>query len=170
MDAIIADSPDSRYNILKKGISYDDAKAFEAAEKKNSKIKGVWLEEDYVRKYPYNTLACDVLGFSVSGNVGASGLEASYNSTLNGTDGRRYGYQNEDSAIENTVKEPINGNTIVTTIDANLQSIVEKHLEEFNQAHTDEAQEGMGFKNGAVIMMNPNTGEVLAMASSPTYD
>ena len=170
VDAIIADSPDSRYNILKKGISYDDAKAFEAAEKKNSKIKGVWLEEDYVRKYPYNTLACDVLGFSVSGNVGASGLEASYNSTLNGTDGRRYGYQNEDSAIENTVKEPINGNTIVTTIDANLQSIVEKHLEEFNQAHTDEAQEGMGFKNGAVIMMNPNTGEVLAMASSPTYD
>ena len=131
VDAIIADSPDSRYNILKKGISYDDAKAFEAAEKKNSKIKGVWLEEDYVRKYPYNTLA---------------------------------------SAIENTVKEPINGNTIVTTIDANLQSIVEKHLEEFNQAHTDEAQEGMGFKNGAVIMMNPNTGEVLAMASSPTYD
>ena len=102
--------------------------------------------------------------------MGASGLEASYNSTLNGTDGRRYGYQNEDSAIENTVKEPINGNTIVTTIDANLQSIVEKHLEEFNQAHTDEAQEGMGFKNGAVIMMNPNTGEVLAMASSPTYD
>ena len=170
VDAIIADSPDSRYNILKKGISYDDAKAFEAAEKKNSKIKGVWLEEDYVRKYPYNTLACDVLGFSVSGNVGASGLEASYNLTLNGTDGRRYGYQNEDSAIENTVKEPINGNTIVTTIDANLQSIVEKHLEEFNQAHTDEAQEGMGFKNGAVIMMNPNTGEVLAMASSPTYD
>ena len=170
VDAIIADSPDSRYNILKKGISYDDAKAFEAAEKKNSKIKGIWLEEDYVRKYPYNTLACDVLGFSVSGNVGASGLEASYNSTLNGTDGRRYGYQNEDSAIENTVKEPINGNTIVTTIDANLQSIVEKHLEEFNQAHTDEAQEGMGFKNGAVIMMNPNTGEVLAMASSPTYD
>lgn len=68
------------------------------------------------------------------------------NSTLNGTDGRRYGYQNEDSAIENTVKEPINGNTIVTTIDANLQSIVEKHLEEFNQAHTDEAQEGWDLK------------------------
>ena len=68
------------------------------------------------------------------------------------------------------MKEPINGNTIVTTIDANLQSIVEKHLEAFNQAHTDEAQEGMGFKNGAVIMMNPNTGEILAMASSPTYN
>ena len=170
---VIEDNPDSRYQILKKGVEYATAQKFEkltADTENNSNIKGVWLEEDYVRKYPYNTLACDVLGFSVSGNVGASGLEASYNSTLNGTDGRRYGYQNEDSAIENTVKEPINGNTIVTTIDANLQSIVEKHLEEFNQAHTDEAQEGMGFKNGAVIMMNPNTGEVLAMASSPTYD
>ena len=170
---VIEDNPDSRYQILKKGVEYATAQKFEkltADTENNSNIKGIWLEEDYVRKYPYNTLACDVLGFSVSGNVGASGLEASYNSTLNGTDGRRYGYQNEDSAIENTVKEPINGNTIVTTIDANLQSIVEKHLEEFNQAHTDEAQEGMGFKNGAVIMMNPNTGEVLAMASSPTYD
>lgn len=170
---LIEDSPNSRYSILKKGVDYETAQKFEEIdndEKNYPNVKGIWLEEDYVRKYPYNTLACDVLGFSVSGNVGASGLEASYNSTLNGTDGRRYGYQNEDSAIENTVKEPINGNTIVTTIDANLQSIVEKHLEEFNQAHTDEAQEGMGFKNGAVIMMNPNTGEVLAMASSPTYD
>ena len=169
----VEENPNSRYLIMKKGVSYEKAQEFEKIDEDDENypnVNGIWLEEDYVRKYPYNTLACDVLGFSVSGNVGASGLEASYNSTLNGTDGRRYGYQNEDSAIENTVKEPINGNTIVTTIDANLQSIVEKHLEEFNQAHTDEAQEGMGFKNGAVIMMNPNTGEVLAMASSPTYD
>ena len=169
----VEENPNSRYLIMKKGVSYEKAQEFEKIDEDDENypnVNGIWLEEDYVRKYPYNTLACDVLGFSVSGNVGASGLEASYNLTLNGTDGRRYGYQNEDSAIENTVKEPINGNTIVTTIDANLQSIVEKHLEEFNQAHTDEAQEGMGFKNGAVIMMNPNTGEVLAMASSPTYD
>ena len=169
----VEENPNSRYLIMKKGVSYEKAQEFEKIDEDDENypnVNGIWLEEDYVRKYPYNTLACDVLGFSVSGNVGASGLEASYNSTLNGTDGRKYGYQKEDSAIENTVKEPINGNTIVTTIDANLQSIVEKHLEEFNQAHTDEAQEGMGFKNGAVIMMNPNTGEVLAMASSPTYD
>ena len=170
VNAIISDNPNGRYNILKKGVSYDDAKAFEAAEEKDSDIQGVWLEEDYVRKYPYSTLACDVLGFSVDGNVGASGLEASYNSVLNGTDGRRYGYQNADSAIEKTVKEAINGNTIVTTIDANLQSIVEKHLEAFNEAHVNGAEEGAGFKNGAVLVMNPNTGEILAMASSPTYD
>ncbi len=170
VNTIISDNPNGRYNILKKGVSYDDAKAFEAAEEKDSDIQGVWLEEDYVRKYPYSTLACDVLGFSVDGNVGASGLEASYNSVLNGTDGRRYGYQNADSAIEKTVKEAINGNTIVTTIDANLQSIVEKHLEAFNEAHVNGAEEGAGFKNGAVLVMNPNTGEILAMASSPTYD
>lgn len=170
VEQVLKENPDGRYNILKKGVSYDVAKKYEKTAKKDTDIRGVWLEEDYVRKYPYGTLACDVIGFSVDGNVGATGLEASYSGILNGTDGRRYGYQNSDSEIEQTVKEPVNGSTIVTTIDANLQSIVEKHLLAFNESHRDEVEKGEGFKNGAVIVMNPNTAEILAMASYPNYD
>lgn len=170
VEKVLEENPEGRYNILKKGVDYETAKAYEKAAEKDTDIKGVWLEEDYVRSYPYGTMACDVLGFSVDGNVGATGLEASYNDVLNGTDGRRYGYQNADSNIEQTVKAPVNGNTVVTTIDANLQSIVEKHLSEFNERFRDGATEGEGFKNGAVLMMNPNTGEILAMASFPNYD
>lgn len=170
VETILTDNPEGRYNILKKGVDYNTAKAFEKEAEDNKNIQGIWLEEDYVRKYPYNTMACDVLGFIVNGNEGAAGLEASYNEILNGTDGRRYGYQNSDSTTTQTVKEPINGSTIVTTIDANLQSIVEKHLSAFNEEHRDEAQEGEGFKNGAVMIMDPNTGAVLAMASGPEFD
>lgn len=170
VEEVLEENPEGRYNILKKGVDYETAKAYEKAAAKDSDIRGVWLEEDYVRSYPYNTMACDVLGFSVDGNVGANGLEASYNNVLNGTDGRRYGYQNADSNIEQTVKEPVNGNTVVTTIDANLQSIVEKHLSAFNERFRNVAEEGEGFKNGAVLIMNPNTGEILAMSSFPNYD
>ena len=109
---MIEDNPDSRYQILKKGVEYATAQKFEkltADTENNSNIKGVWLEEDYVRKYPYNTLASDVIGFTSDGNVGNNGIEGYYNSTLNGSDGRRYGYLDSDSTVERTVKEPTNG-------------------------------------------------------------
>ncbi|XCP86714.1 penicillin-binding transpeptidase domain-containing protein [Roseburia hominis] len=170
VEEILTENPSGRYNILKKGISYDTAKSYENGTEENPDVRGVWLEEDYVRTYPYGVLACDVLGFSVDGNVGAAGLEASYNDVLNGTDGREYGYQDSDSTVQKTVKEPTNGNTVVSTIDANLQSIVEKHLSAFNEAHRNGATPGEGFKNGAVIIMNPNTGEILAEASMPNFD
>lgn len=170
VDTILVEKPESRYSILKKKVDYDSVQEFYKIEETNDDIRGVWMEEDYVRKYPYNNLACDVLGFSVNGDVGLAGLEASYNDTLNGTDGREYGYQNADLTTTRTVKEAVNGNTIMMTLDANLQSIVEKHLSAFNEEHRNEAQEGAGFKNGAVIMMDPNTGSVLAMASLPDFD
>lgn len=93
------------------------------------------MEEDYTRKYPYKTLASDVIGFTTNGNVGSNGIEASYNSILNGTDGREYGYLDEDSGYERTVKEPDNGSTVVSTIDLQVQSIVEQHILEFNEEH-----------------------------------
>lgn len=170
VEKAIEERPDSYYVVLKKGVSYKRVQNFKKATEKNENVQGVWMEEDYVRTYPYKTLACDVIGFSVSGNVGATGLEASYNSILNGTDGRSYGYQNSDSVVEQTVKEAVNGSSIVTTIDANIQSIVEKHLRKFDKTYTNNSTKGAGFKNGAVIVMNPNNGEILAMASSPTYD
>lgn len=170
VDKVLEENPGGQYNILKKGVSYDAAKEYEKAVAEDGNVQGVWLEEDYVRAYPYGALASDVIGFSVNGNVGATGLEAYYNSTLNGTDGREYGYQNADASAIQTVKEPQNGNTLGLAIDMNLQSIVEKHLSAFNEAHRDEAAKGNGFKNGAVIIMDPNSGEIKAMASFPNFD
>ena len=82
-------------------------------------------------------------------------------------DGKEYGYVNDDSNYEIKVKEAADGNTLVSTIDANLQSITENKIAEFNNAMKDGQNEGA--KNIGVIMMNPNTGEVLAMATNRTY-
>lgn len=173
VNTVLEERSNSRYIILKKGVSYKQQQVFEELKKDKENyghIKGVWLEESYVRTYPYNTLACDVLGFTASGNVGNGGLEASYNSVLNGTDGREYGYLGENDSVEKMVKEPRDGETLVTSLDLNLQSIVEKYILEFNKEHKNGAKPGLGSKNTAVIAMRPNTGEVLAMASYPNYD
>lgn len=166
-------NPTGRYNILKKGVDYATAQKFNKIESDSEKypnVKGIWLEEDYVRKYSYNTLASDVIGFTVDGNVGSNGIEASYNSILNGTDGREYGYQDESTSFEQTVKEPENGQTVMSTIDLQVQSSVEKHVLEFNEEHKNQAREGEGSLDTAVIVMNPQNGEILAEASYPNYD
>ena len=182
VDEIIEENPDGRYNILKKKVSYADAQGYAALieetyvdedgkeHRKYPYVSSIWLEEDYIRSYPYSTLASDVIGFTVAGNVGNAGSEASYNDILNGTDGREYGYLDTDSSLERTVKEAINGKTVMSTIDISLQSIVEKHILAFNEAHKNEARDGEGSTNTAVIIMNPNTGEILAEASYPNYD
>lgn len=170
IDTIISEKPESRYVILKKNISYDEAQAYKKAVEENAYVQGVWLEEDYIRKYPYNALACDVIGFSVDGNEGAIGLEAYYNDVLNGTDGRSYGYQTGTADMEKTVKLPVNGNTVKVSLDTNLQSIVEKHIKAFNESYTNNYTQGPSAKNIAVIIMDPNSGSVLSMASYPDFD
>lgn len=173
VEELIESSPESRYNILLKGVDYNTAKEFEAIdedEEQHPNVKGIWLEEDYVRKYPYNSLASDVIGFSNADDVGTIGLEASYNAILNGVDGREYGYLEEGALLERTIKEAENGNTIVSTIDAELQKIVEKHILEFNEAYKDNAEKGNGSLNTAVIIADPQSGEILAQASYPNFD
>lgn len=173
VEELIESSPESRYNILLKGVDYNTAKEFEAIdedEEKHPNVKGIWLEEDYVRKYQYNSLASDVIGFSNADDVGTIGLEASYNAILNGVDGREYGYLEEGALLERTIKEAENGNTIVSTIDAELQKIVEKHILEFNETYKDNAEKGNGSLNTAVIIADPQSGEILAQASYPNFD
>ena len=170
---LIEEKPSSRYEVLKKSIDYNTAREFEEIDEDDENypnIKGIWLEEDYIRTYPYETLACDVIGFTADGNVGNNGIEASYNSILNGTDGREYGYQDESASLERTVKEPENGSTVVSTIDLQIQSVVEEHVLAFNEAHKNEARTGEGSANTGVIVMNPQNGEILAEASYPNYD
>ena len=169
----IAENPGSQYRVVAKKQSYDVvSNIMEAINDKENypNVAGVWLEEDYMRSYPYNSLACDVLGFVQGDNEGAYGLEEYYNSTLNGTAGREYGYLNDDENLERTVKPAVDGYTLKTSIDVNIQSIVEKHILAFNKEHENEAREGNGSNNTGVIIMNPKTGEVIAMASYPVFD
>lgn len=133
-------------------------------------IKGIWFEKEYKRNYPYKTLASAVIGSTTSGNLGMAGLENFYNDTLNGTNGRRYGYLNSNNAMEKTIKDAVNGNNIVTTIDMNIQTVVENKIMEFNKAYRNEAREGNGAENIGVIIQDPNTGRILAMADFPNYD
>ncbi len=171
---VIEENPESRYEILKKGISYETAQKFKEIDEDTENypnVQGVWLEDDYVRTYPYNELASDVVGFTVSGNQGAIGIESAYNDILNGTDGREYGYFESVSATEQTVKAAKNGNTVVSTIDVTLQTIVEDAILEFNEAHKGEyRKDELGSNNTAVIIMDPNNGEILAEASYPGFD
>ena len=179
--ARLTDKPDSQYEVLAKKVSYEEESAFEtASDERNSdkvednEVAGIWAEKEYTRQYPYGSLAASIIGFSSSGNYGVTGLENQYNNKLNGVNGRSYGYVNEDSDVEKTVIEPENGKTIVTSIDANIQAIVETELQNWNNAHllndyTLEAK-STGSVNTACLVMNPNTGEILALASYPFFD
>lgn len=184
----VKDNPTSQYYMLKKRISYDERQVFEEykqeynarAKEHNDNLKegekmgvinsGIWFEEEYIRRYPNNTLACDVIGFTGTDNNGQFGLEEYYNDELNGTNGREYGYLNDDSILERTTVPAGDGNTLVTTIDANIQAIVEKYLKQFNEEHLNEAREGLGAENMAMIVMNCNNGNILSMASYPDFD
>lgn len=181
---LITDKPKSQYNVLAKKLRYEEIQAFEdmqAAEKeasdkkssdaeKKGKINGVWFEKEYQREYPYGSLASAVVGFTTSGNLGMNGVENSYNSVLNGTNGREYGYLNSDSNFEKTVIDAQNGNDVTLTIDANIQKIVEDKIAAFEEEYRDAAREGAGSKHVGVIVMNPQNAEVLAMANYPNYD
>ena len=79
----------SRYKVLAKRLEYEQIEGFLAMQnEEESLIKGIWFEEEYKRTYPGNTLACDVIGFTTSDNVGSYGLEEYYNDVLSGTPGR----------------------------------------------------------------------------------
>lgn len=161
----------SRYYVLAKRLPYEQIESFKTLQnEEGSLIQGIWFEEEYQRTYPGNTLACDVIGFTSNDNVGSYGLEEYYNDELTGTPGREYGYMNSDANVERTTIAAVDGNTVVSTIDANLQSIVEKYLLKYNEEYKDNYHEGNGANNLGCIIMDVNNGEVLAMASYPTYD
>ncbi|WP_343209999.1 peptidoglycan D,D-transpeptidase FtsI family protein [Anaerolentibacter hominis] len=172
LNQILAEKPNSQYVVLRKKLEDDEKKAYDdyveahkealKEEKKQNDIQGVWFELAYDRRYPLNDVACGVLGFTYTDNEGNWGLEEYYNDELNGVNGRSYGYYDSEMNLQRTVQNPTDGNSLVTTIDANVQSIVQKRLTKF--------VEEVGCKNIGCIMMNPNNGEVYAMAGYPFYD
>ena len=170
---------DRRYIVLKKKVSYEEIQPFvemqeavdEEDKKINPDIKGVWFEKEYQREYPYGPLASAVVGFTAAGNVGVNGLENYYSSVLNGVNGRQYGYLNTDNNFEKMLKPAKNGNTVVSTIDMNIQSVVEAKIAEFNEAYAGTFRtEDAGATHIGVVLMNPSNGDVLAMANYPNYD
>ena len=133
----------------------------------NNIQKGINIDEDTKRYYPYGNLASQVIGFCGSDNQGLDGIEAKYNTILKGTNGSiekmtdakggEIGTEGEDYIAA------IDGDSIVLSIDLTIQSIVEKYLEEacIDNNCTD---------GGSIIIMNPKTGDILAMATYPGYD
>ena len=166
-------NPESSYYVLAKQLTYEQISGFkelQADEENGANISGIWFEEEYKRKYPNNSLACDVIGFTRSDNQGLFGLEQYYNDVLSGTPGREYGYLNDDGTLERTTISAVDGNSIVTTIDANIQRIVEKYLKKFDEQYKNGYTERNGSNNTGCIIMDVNSGEVLAMASYPVFD
>lgn len=172
LNTIMQEKKDSHYVMLKKQLTKSEVQNFEEAmDDKDSRIEGVWLEDTYIRRYPYDSLACNVIGYTVSGNVGQYGIEQQYSDTLNGEDGRTYNYLNEDLEQEKNVRAAVDGDSVMSTIDVTLQEIVEKAIDDFQEKYTNNFREGeVGSKTAAAIMMDPNTGEILAMASNRKYD
>ncbi len=168
---ILKEQADSYYVVLKKNITYDEKapyNSFLASENEEDKKarnlvgEGIWFEESYKRVYPYSTLAADVIGFTSSDNKGLWGLENYYNDTLSGVAGRTYNLLDNNTNLEEIMREPQNGNNLVTTIDSNIQRITEKYINQFNNK--------IGAENVAAVVMDPNNGEMLAMASTPGFD
>lgn len=182
----------SQYQILETEVSMDDKNAFEEANTlpddeeerdalteeertRRGNVQGIYFEDDYERIYPLEDLACDVIGFTDSGNTADWGIEGYYNNTLNGTNGRKFGYLSEDADQAQTIVEAVDGKNLTTTLDASIQAIVEKYIEAFNTAlsagpNNVEGEQKKGAENIGVIIEDPNTGEILAMGSSGGYD
>lgn len=165
LENILDTKSTSQYERLIKELTADEIAEFQelkADTKNNPNIKGVWFEESYVRKYPFSTLACSVIGFASAANGGELGLEKYYNSELSGVDGLSYQYIDEELDAQSVQKGAVDGYNIITTIDYKIQSVVEKKIRELNAERPS--------LSTSVIVMNPNNAEVLAMANYPDFD
>ena len=165
LEAIVAANPNSRYQKLLRNLTMDEIEEFknltnDKTEGKN--IKGVWFEDSYLRKYPLGTFASDTIGFASASNGGELGIESQYDDELTGTNGTTYSYVDDGLEVTETQKAAVDGNNIVTTIDYNVQSIIEKCIKEYNAEKPS--------KNTAVVVADPSNGDILGMASYPTFD
>ncbi len=129
-------------------------------------VKGVKIDEDVTRVYPYGTILSHTLGFTGTDNQGLAGLEAYYDDELSGVPGKIVGSfdgrGNETPYTNEQYVEAQDGMDLVLTVDATIQSIVEKYLK---KAYEENVAQYVN-----IVVMRPTTGEVLAIASAPTFD
>ncbi len=148
----------TKYKIIAKEVSYDDGQALLA-----SGAKGIYLEADSDRVYPQKQYASSVIGFMRGDDASTYwGLEAEYDKYLQGEKGRNFmSYtENGDVAVNEVLAK--NGDTIVTTLDLEIQNFAEEVCAKYGLLYNAE--------HAGAIVMNPNTGEILAMAQFPTFD
>ena len=133
----------------------------------NNITTGINIDEDTKRYYPYNNVASQVIGFCGSDNQGLDGIEAKYDEELKGEQGAIQKHADakggEIGAEGENYISAVDGNDLVLTIDLTIQSIVEKYLEE--ACIDNECTDG-----GSIIVMNPQNGDILAMATYPSYN
>ena len=151
--------------IIKK-VEHDKVAKFQEWMKENKISSGINIDEDYKRYYPYGNLASHVIGFTGTDDQGLYGIESKWNSSLQGVAGKIVTTadvnHDEISRVAEQYVEVENGSDLYLTIDVNIQSIVEKHLEE--------GVKNIGAMAGSAIAMKPSTGDILAMATYPSYD
>ena len=155
-----------RYKVIRRKIPEELADEVRSFVSENE-IKGVYLETDAQRYYPYSSLAAQVMGFVSTDNVGSEGLEAYYDSYLQGTAGKvvttKGNYGSEMLYTYEKYYDASDGDSLVTTIDQTVQHYLEKNLET--------AIEKYDIINGAFgIVMDVNSGQILAMANLGSYD
>jgi stage V sporulation protein D (sporulation-specific penicillin-binding protein) len=129
-------------------------------------VDGIKIDEDTKRVYPYSDLLAHTLGFVGTDNQGLAGIEAMYDEELKGVPGKIVGSTdgrgNETPFTNEQYIEPIDGKDLVLTIDATIQSITEKYLKKALKENVA--------KYATAIVLRPRTGEVLAIATAPTFD
>ncbi len=153
---------DNSFIWVQRKADYTAAEAIREAD-----LTGISVVEETQRYYPKNTLAANILGFSGVDNQGLEGIEYSYNDILSGVNGS---ISTEYDAKQNTIPQslqeytaPTDGQNIYLTIDENIQYFAERELDAMMESEISP-------KACAILAMDPKTGEILAMASRPTYD
>ena len=148
-------------------VETDKVTTLKAWLKENKISSGVNIDEDVKRYYPYNNLASNLIGFCGTNNQGLDGIELSYDDELKGTNGKLI---TAISVIQTAIPDqneqyiaPENGSNIYLTIDSNIQTIVEKYLKQA-------VEENNCQRGGNAIAVNPENGEILAMATYPDYN
>ena len=157
----------SQVETISKKVEQDKVDELKKWMEENKISVGINIDEDTKRYYPYDNVASNVIGFCGSDNQGLSGIEYQWDSTLTGTPGKIVSSKGSDQQeipdSEETYISAENGSDITLTIDLNIQSIVEKYLKQAVEENDCE-------KGGNVIVMNPQNGDILAMACYPDYN
>lgn len=157
----------SQVETIAKKVEQDKVDKLISWMEENDISVGINIDEDTKRYYPYNTVLSQVLGSCGNDNQGLSGIEYKWDSTLSGTPGKivssKSASQEEIPNAEETYIPAENGSDLTLTIDLNIQTIVEKYLKQVVDNNNIE-------NGGNCIIMNPKTGDILAMATYPNYD